>query len=344
MDLNIEDSQINEEKEKYINDSIEKMKNLNKNVIIRKISLLERDYFYELLLEIYRKLSYEQHLFNEDVVNLIKFNVLSNYEDINEDNIIKCITIGHGTAGMSKFINYYGRNNNNNYHCKLSAIGLDVLKVEFSINLEKTYKLKYYLQIYSFAGQARYKTICKYVYKNSNVILFFYDVTNQQSFESLKEWISDIKDDADDIPLILLANKIHKFEKRVITKRDGIHFANKYNMKYYECSSKYGLNLYEILSEIIYLGYNNHIKKEIQLNQENKSIKLSKHNPNNDKSCIVYKNNKPNSIEAGIPNNSENNGKKQNDNLKGVEKNTNLDYLENLLKEEVRNLKSRFPF
>ena len=56
MDLNIEDSQINEEKEKYINDSIEKMKNLNKNVIIRKISLLERDYFYELLLEIYRKL------------------------------------------------------------------------------------------------------------------------------------------------------------------------------------------------------------------------------------------------------------------------------------------------
>ena len=245
---------------------------------------------------------------------------------------------------MSKLIKYYPRNNNNNYHCKISTIGLDVLKVEFSINLEKTYKLKYYLQIYSFAGQARYKTICKYVYKNSNVILFFYDVTNQQSFESLKEWISDIKDDADDIPLILLANKIHKFEKRVITKRDGIHLANKYNMKYYESSSKYGLNLYEILSEIIYLGYNNHIKKEIQLNQENKSIKLSKHNPNNDKSCIVYKNNKPNSIEAGIPNNSENNGKKQNDNLKGVEKNTNLDYLENLLKEEVRNLKSRFPF
>ena len=78
--------------------------------------------------------------------------------------------------------------------------------------------------------------------------------------------------------IILIGNKIDSTEKRIITKSEAKKKADKYNIKYYELSCLNGLNHYEILNELILIGYRNFYEKNKNLNRTNsKSFKL-KHN------------------------------------------------------------------
>ena len=77
IDLNINDlsnSQINEFKNN--NNSIEKIKNENKNIIYKEISLLEKDNFNDLIKDIDKNMNiYKEKQKNlNDVVNMVKFN------------------------------------------------------------------------------------------------------------------------------------------------------------------------------------------------------------------------------------------------------------------------------
>ena len=73
-DLNDKSSKDNLEKNK-IKDFISKIKNENKNIVFRQISLLERDDFFDLILDINRSLinQKEKQTNKNDVVDLVKF-------------------------------------------------------------------------------------------------------------------------------------------------------------------------------------------------------------------------------------------------------------------------------
>ena len=74
---------------------------------------------------------------------------------------------------------------------------------------------------------------------------------------------------------MLIANKIDVADNRVIYKKDGKEKANKYNLKYFECSCLNGINLYEILKEIILAGYYKYYEKNPSGIKLLKTIKLN---------------------------------------------------------------------
>ena len=274
LDLEPGSSQI-KEAGNNIKNSKEKIKKENPNIIFREISLLNRDDFFQLVLDINRETSYaeqEKNFINNDATCLVKF---KNYKDSKEfefvDNLfeINCILLGHTCVGKTTFFNYFlGSNKKTN----ISSSSVEFLKLMAEVDKEQ-----FYVKITDTLGQERFLSIGKQYIRNADGILLFFDVTREESFKNVDKWIEQIRENNDNCDIILLANKIDESDKREVSKKEAKEKAENYKIKYYECCCLNGLNLYEILNEIILAGYRNYKKKENDedfIRQRKNSIKI----------------------------------------------------------------------
>ena len=75
-------------------------------------------------------------------------------------------------------------------------------------------------------------------YKRADGIALVFDLTNQASFESIAGWISSIKENAkEDIPVVLVGNKVDLQGKRVISEESALELADTYGLNYHETSA-----------------------------------------------------------------------------------------------------------
>lgn len=73
-----------------------------------------------------------------------------------------------------------------------------------------------------------------------------YDVTNDKSFENIKNWIRNIEENASaDVEKMLLGNKCELTDKRQVTKERGEQLAVEYGIKFMETSAKSSINVEE---------------------------------------------------------------------------------------------------
>lgn len=67
------------------------------------------------------------------------------------------------------------------------------------------------------AGQERFRTITTAYYRGAMGIMLVYDVTNEKSFENIKNWIRNIEENASaEVEKMLLGNKNDLNEKRQV--------------------------------------------------------------------------------------------------------------------------------
>ena len=141
----------------------------------------------------------------------------------------------------------------------LTTIGID-FKIKI-INLEdKLIKL----QIWDTAGQERFRTITKTYYKGAHGIILTYDVTDQDSFKNIRNWIKQIETNSQGrVKRVLVGNKCDKPD-RVVTEEEGKKLADDYSMSFFETSAKTNKNV----TEVFY-----HLTKEIlKANEGNKEL------------------------------------------------------------------------
>ena len=132
-------------------------------------------------------------------------------EEDDSCKIYKLLLLGDSAVGKSCLLLRYCDEKFQDLH--LATIGLDFrLK---TIYLENNKKIK--VQIWDTAGQDRFLAITKNYYRGANGILLVFDVTNSSSFEHIKNWIEQIKEEASDkIIIYLIGNKIDCIDNRVI--------------------------------------------------------------------------------------------------------------------------------
>lgn len=106
------------------------------------------------------------------------------------------------------------------------------------------------LQIWDTAGQEKYRAITKNYYKGSHAIILMYDVTNPTSFMNIKSWITQIKQNLDEIIIILVGNKCDLKDLIKINSIDGKKFADKNSINFMETSSKFNINITESYMEL----------------------------------------------------------------------------------------------
>ena len=76
---------------------------------------------------------------------------------------------------------------------------------------------KIQLEVWDTAGQERFHTIAPMYYRKASGILLVYDITNKQSFERVKFWISEIESVGNPYCIIfLIGNKIDLEDNREI--------------------------------------------------------------------------------------------------------------------------------
>jgi len=140
----------------------------------------------------------------------------------------------------------------------LSTLGIDI-----ESTVAELYGALVKIELWDTVGQERLRSLPQKYYSKGDGFFLLYDVNDRKSFDDVAGWIKDIRKargntneqdlekKLDDEVLVLIGNKIDKIGKREVTKDEAIELANKYNVKYYETSCKQGINLYEILCDII---------------------------------------------------------------------------------------------
>jgi Ras-related protein Rab-6A len=148
----------------------------------------------------------------------------------------KLVFLGDQSVGKSSIISRYVYDTfENSSH---PTIGVDFV-VKSVYSGENTYKIHFW----DTAGQERFKSLIPSYIKDCQVAILVYDVCNRESFDNIKSWYENIKNErGDDIILGLLGNKID-LEKRAVTTEEGFKKAEEINALFQEVSAKTGNNL-----------------------------------------------------------------------------------------------------
>lgn len=131
------------------------------------------------------------------------------------------------------------------------TIGVDFYSKTTFFN-EKKVKL----QIWDFGGEERFRFLLSQYCKGANGAFFLYDITNETSIEHLPDWTQIVRENAGDIPIMLIGSKVDLDEFRVVPREDGILAKKKYNLSsFVELSSKTGKNVekaFNVMTEILF--------------------------------------------------------------------------------------------
>ena len=166
--------------------------------------------------------------------------------------VVKIIIIGDQNVGKTNLINRYVKGEFSNDY--MITIGMDFLICNLELD-DKIFKLR----LWDTAGSERFRSVTKGYYTNSCCALIVYDITDINSFNSVKQWIEDCHSYASkNIHLVLVGNKIDLKDKRKVTKEEGEELASNFGMDFFESSALTGENI-----ENIFLGICKFISKGI---------------------------------------------------------------------------------
>lgn len=96
------------------------------------------------------------------------------------------------------------------------------------------------LQVWDTAGMEQFRNalITKY-YRNADGIALVYDITRHDSFDSIDNWIKEVKNycGLDTVKMVLIGNKLDRASDRKVTIEEGQRLADRYGMIFIELSA-----------------------------------------------------------------------------------------------------------
>ena len=161
-----------------------------------------------------------------------------------ESKTFKILTIGESGVGKTCILRRFVENKFLKNH--LATIGIDFKTKTLNINNQEI-KLK----IWDTAGQERFRNITTQYYKGADGIVLIYDVTDDASYEKIRDWMEQILSNTkrEDIGLVLLGNKCD-MEPRAVTEEQGNKMAEELKVSYFETSALTGQGINEAFNEL----------------------------------------------------------------------------------------------
>lgn len=122
-----------------------------------------------------------------------------------------------------------------------ATIGIDFLSKTMYLEDNKTVRL----QLWDTAGQERFRSLIPSYIRDSHVAVVCYDITNRKSFESLADWVSDVRmERGDDVIVVIVGNKLDLSSKRQVNAEEAEEYCKKAEAKFFiETSTKANHNV-----------------------------------------------------------------------------------------------------
>lgn len=148
------------------------------------------------------------------------------------DYLFKILLVGDSGVGKSCLLLRFAEDSYTNSY--ISTIGVD-FKIR-TIEIEgKTVKL----QIWDTAGQERFRTITTSYYRGAHGIIIAYDITDMESFNSVKNWHTEVQRYASEkVKVMLVGTKADLVQKRVVDRRVAEEFAAANGWEFAETSAQ----------------------------------------------------------------------------------------------------------
>lgn len=168
------------------------------------------------------------------------------------DYLFKVLLVGDSSVGKSCLLLRFTEDSYMESY--ISTIGVD-FKIK-TVELDgKTIKF----QIWDTAGQERFKTVTSSYYRGAHGIIIVYDITDMDSFDHVKHWLTEIERyTSDNVNKILVGNKCDLAEKRAVEQQMAKAFANDVGIPFLETSAKDATNV-----EQAFLTMAREIKKRV---------------------------------------------------------------------------------
>ncbi|KAJ3447967.1 ras-related protein rab-24 [Anaeramoeba flamelloides] len=109
------------------------------------------------------------------------------------------------------------------------------------------------LGVWDTAGQERFESMSKMYYRKSNAAILCYDVTQKESFDKLKFWAKQLKENEPSCRIYITATKIDLLDlgqKRAVALETIEEYAEIINARIFETSAKQNLNVNELFLKI----------------------------------------------------------------------------------------------
>lgn len=155
------------------------------------------------------------------------------------DYLFKLVLIGDSGVGKSCLLLRFADDAFTESY--ISTIGVDFRFRTVKID-NKTVKL----QIWDTAGQERFRTITSAYYRGADGIIMVYDVTSQDSFDHVNDWLKEVnRYAAEGTCKLLVGNKSDKSTDRVVATEQAKEYADDIGVPFLETSAKSASNVEE---------------------------------------------------------------------------------------------------
>jgi small GTP-binding protein len=158
------------------------------------------------------------------------------------DFIIRLVLVGEAGAGKSTLIQQYSKGEFNPFY--VSTIGVD-----FHTKILDVDDKKVKIQVWDTAGQERFRIITKSYYRRSAGIILMFDLADEESFDNLSYWMSDIDIYKEDYAKILLIGNKSDLEQKVSQSKIE-NFCDIYKLNYLETSALLNKNVEQVFIDI----------------------------------------------------------------------------------------------
>ena len=160
-------------------------------------------------------------------------------EEVNEENNeengsgnIKIVLIGEMATGKTSLINaYLGLSFSKNVDSTLTP---SVSQKEIQIN-----DATYLINMWDTAGQEQYRSMTKIFIKGSQIVIFVYDVTKENTFKELDYWVKSVEEYLGKEPILgVCGNKTDLFDQQEVDRENGEKYAKDIGALFRETSAK----------------------------------------------------------------------------------------------------------
>ena len=191
------------------------------------------------------------------------------------EEAIKVILVGETGTGKTSLINTATG--------KKFTEGEEISSIKCSyVQLTKIIEdREYTIDLWDTIGQEKFRSLTKLFFKDSDIVIFVFDITQKHSFDDLEYWFKIIEEELGNAPIKgLAANKQDLFEYQKVDDDTIQMYADKKGIKYKFTTATNPTNfsklIEELLIEFLKNGISENRKKIIGKKLSNKKVKNKK--------------------------------------------------------------------
>jgi len=162
----------------------------------------------------------------------------------NRKNHFKIVLLGEGCVGKTSLVLRYCQDKFNDKH--LTTLQASFLNRKINVDNKRVN-----LAIWDTAGQERFHALGPIYYRDSHGAILVFDITDEDSFQKVKNWVKELKKMlGDDICLCIAGNKIDLEKDRNVQNIDAEEYARSVGAKLYHTSAKLNKGIDELFLDL----------------------------------------------------------------------------------------------